>query len=86
MIMERYVHSQILSYFIKHNLIIIDQFAFLKKHFTTGCLHLMIDDQYEALNKGEFVMAFFVDIKKFFDSIIYAIFCMAYVAQSFLFL
>ena len=44
MIMERNDHSQILSYFIKHNLIIIDQFAFLKKHFTTGCLHRMIDD------------------------------------------
>ena len=37
-------HSQIFSYFIKHNLIIIDQFAFLKKHFNTGCLHRMIDD------------------------------------------
>ena len=44
MIMERIDHSQILSYFIKHNLIIIDQFAFLKKHFTAGCLHRMIDD------------------------------------------
>ena len=33
MIMERNDHSQILSYFIKHNLIIIDQFAFLKKTF-----------------------------------------------------
>ena len=31
MIMERNDHSQILSYFIKHNLIIIYQFAFLKK-------------------------------------------------------
>ena len=29
MIMEREVHSQILSYFIKHDLITIDQFAFL---------------------------------------------------------
>ena len=38
MIMERKDH------FIKHNLIIIDQFAFLKKHFTTGCLHRIIDD------------------------------------------
>ena len=43
MIMERNDHSQVLSCFIKHNLIIIDQVAFLKKHFTTGCLHRMID-------------------------------------------
>ena len=44
MIMERKDHSQILSYFIKHNLIIIDQLAFLKNYFTTGCLHRIIDD------------------------------------------
>ena len=30
MVMERKDHSQILSYFIKHNLIVMDQFAFLK--------------------------------------------------------
>ena len=30
MIMEREVHSQILSYFIRHDLITIDQFALLK--------------------------------------------------------
>ena len=33
----------------------------------------MIDDKYEALNEGELVMAFFVDIKKCFDSINHAI-------------
>ena len=37
MIMERNDHSQILSCFIKQNLIIIDQFEFLKDHFTTWC-------------------------------------------------
>ena len=45
MIMERKDHSQSLSYFMEHDLIIVDQFAFLnKKHFTTGCLHRIIDD------------------------------------------
>ena len=73
MIMEREVHSQILSYFIKHDLITIDQFAFLKNHSTTGCLHRIIDGWYEALNEGEFVMACFFDIKKCFDSINHAI-------------
>ena len=59
MIIEREVHSQILSYFIKHDLITIDQFAFLKNHSTTGCLHRIIDDWYEALNEGEFIRACF---------------------------
>ena len=36
MIMERKDHSRVLSYFIKHNLIIIDQFAF-KNKFAKGC-------------------------------------------------
>ena len=67
------VQSQILSYFIKHDLITIDQFAFLKNHSTTGCLHRIIDDWYEALNEGEFVMACFFYIKKCFDSINHAI-------------
>ena len=73
MILEREVHSQILSYFTKHDLITIDQFAFLKKHSTTGCLHRVIDDWYEVLNESEFVMACFFDIKKCFDSINHAI-------------
>ena len=66
MSMGRKFHSQILSYFIKHNLISVDQFAFLKKVFTTGCLYLIIDDWYEAVNEGEFAMFCFLllfDIK-----------------------
>ena len=63
MIMEIEVHSQILSYFIRHDLITIDQFAFLKNHSTTGCLHRIIDDLYEALNEGQFAMAWFFTSK-----------------------
>ena len=63
MIMEREVRSQILFYFIKHDLITIDQFAFLKNHSITGCLHRIIDDWYEALNEGEFVVACFFSSK-----------------------
>ena len=65
MIVEREVRSQILDYFIKHDLITIyiDQFAFLKKHSTAGCLHRIIDDWYEAFNEGEFVMAYFFSSK-----------------------
>ena len=37
MIIEREVQSQLLSYFVKHDLITIDQFAFLKNHSTVTC-------------------------------------------------
>ena len=93
MIMERKDHSQI---FIKHTLIIIDQFAFLNMHFTTGFLHRIIDDWYETLNCGEFVKVFFFCLFLFLLLSKYALapsitqysckseLCIAYVAQSFL--
>ena len=69
MIMEREVHSQIMTYFTVHNLITIDQFAFLKYHSTSTCLHRMMDDWYEAMNENEFIITCFFDIQKCFDSI-----------------
>ena len=60
MIMERNDLSQILCYFIKHNLIFIDQFAFLKKTLYHRMSQRIIYDWYEGLNKGEVVMVFFV--------------------------
>ena len=69
MIIEREVQSQLMTYFTKHDLITIDQFAFLKNHSTVGCLHRLIDDWYEAINEGEYIMSCFFDIKKCFDTI-----------------
>ena len=69
MIIEREVQSQLLSYFIKHDLIAIDQFAFLKNHSTVTCLHRIIDDWYEAINDREYIMSCFFDVQKCFDSI-----------------
>ena len=69
MIMEREVQSQLMAYFIEHDMISSDQFAFLKNHSTVGCLHRLVDDWYEAINEGEYVMACFFDIKKCFDTI-----------------
>ena len=69
MIIEREVQSQLLSYFIKYDLITIDQFAFLKNHSTVTCLHRIIDDWYEAMNEREYIMSCFFDVQKCFDSI-----------------
>ena len=62
-----------MSYLIKHDLITIDQFAFLKNHSTVGCLHRLLDDWYEAINEREYIMACFFDIQKCFDTIDHAI-------------
>ena len=69
MIMEREVHIQIMEYFIKHDLITLDQFAFLERHSTVTCLHRILDDWYEAINNKQFIVSCFFDIQKCFDSI-----------------
>ena len=58
------------SYIELHNYLHFSKTILL---YTTGCLHRIIDDWYEALNEGEFVMACFFDIKKCLDSINHAI-------------
>ena len=63
------LESQLMSYCIKHELITIDQFAFLKYHSTVGCLHRVIDDWYDAMNEGEYIMSCFLDVQKCFDYI-----------------
>ena len=69
MVMEKEVSKQVISYFIEHDLISIDQFAYLKDHSTTTSLHRLIDEWYDAINEGEYIMACFFDVKKCFDAI-----------------
>ena len=73
MILEKEIQIQVLNYFIKNDLICIDQFAFLKNHSSVLCLHRLIDDWLEAINNGEFIMSCFIDVKKCFDTIDHSI-------------
>ena len=68
-IMEKEVQTQIMQYFINHDFISIDQFAFLKNHSTITCLHRVLDDCLEAINESEMIGACFLDIQKCFDTI-----------------
>ena len=63
------MQCQFLSYLQTHNLINIDQYAFLPNHSTNTCLLRVIDDWYEAFNENEIVGACFLDISKCFDCI-----------------
>ncbi len=67
--MEKKIQVQILKYFIKHDFISIDQFAFQKNHSTLTCLHHVVDDWLEAINESEIVGIYFLDIQKCFDTI-----------------
>ena len=59
-IIEREVQKQMMEYFIKHQLISIDQFAFLKDHSTMSCLHRIIDEWLEAISNNEYVFFLFL--------------------------
>jgi hypothetical protein len=50
-IMEKEVQKQFMEYMLEHDLINVNQFAYLKYHSTQTCLHHMIDHWYEALNE-----------------------------------
>ncbi len=67
--MEKEVQLQFLEYMLKHDLMNVNQFAYLKYHSTQTCLHHMIDNWYEALNENEINVACFLDISKCFDTI-----------------
>ena len=69
MIAQREVQSQLMSHCIKHKLITIGQFAFLKNHSAVGCRHTVINDWYDATNEGEYIMFCFLDVQKCFDCI-----------------
>ena len=58
-----------MSYLLRHDLITVEQSAFLKDHSTVTCLHRVIDDWLEALNTREVVAVCFLDISKCFDAI-----------------
>ena len=68
-IMEKEVQVQVKNYFLKHDFITIDQFAFLQNHSTVTCLHRVLDDCLEAINESELIGACFLNIKKCFDTI-----------------
>ncbi len=63
------IQAQKLKYFIKHDFISIDQFAFEKNHSTLICLYCVVDDWLEAINESEIVGICFLDIQKCFDTI-----------------
>ena len=68
-IQEKLVQTQFISYLLRHDLITVEQSAFLKDHSTVTCLHRVIDDWLEALNDREVVAVCFLDISKCFDAI-----------------
>ena len=56
--------------FIKqYEIIILQQFGFLPKHSTTHALIEVIDTIRKAIDKGEYALGIYLDLKKAFDTV-----------------
>ena len=68
-IFERAVHSQLLKYIEKEGLMTERQSGFRPNHSTATCLTEICDYLYENFDRGKFVGAAFLDLRKAFDVI-----------------
>ena len=62
-ILERLMHSRILSFFKKY------QFGFRERHGTDIALIALIDKIMSILNEGDYVLGVFLDLSKAFDTV-----------------
>lgn len=68
-LLERIMHTQLVSYLDEHNLLDERQGGFRKGHSTTKKLGELTDDIYKAFNNSEYMVAIFIDFKKAFDTV-----------------
>ena len=69
-ILEHEIHGQFMTYLIEHNLISIDQSAYMKYHSTHTCLHKVFDEWLENIEDGFITGICLLDIRKCFDTLI----------------
>jgi retron-type reverse transcriptase len=63
------MHSQLLSYLEKNNLLTECQFGYRQNRSTTHATTLLIDGIREEVDKGKLVVSCFIDLSKAFDTI-----------------
>ena len=66
---EKLIYRRFIKFIEKHKLIVLEQYGFLKKHSTTLALINLVDTIKSFLDKGEFVLAIYLDLKKAFDTV-----------------
>jgi len=68
-LMEYHIQQQLAAYLHDHNFITPDQFAFIKHHSTSTCLHKLIDNCLQNIDDKQLTGLCFLDIQKCFDTI-----------------
>ena len=68
-IFEKLVHSRVVSFLDKFDLIFHKQFGFRKKHSTSHTLISLTEEIRKALDAGQFSCGVFIDLQKAFDTV-----------------
>ena len=67
--LERAIHTQLMDYLEKHNLISSHQFGYRKNRSTNNAAKILVDDIREMVDKRQLVGAVFIDFSKAFDTL-----------------
>ncbi|NRB81915.1 MAG: hypothetical protein HRU38_25205, partial [Saccharospirillaceae bacterium] len=68
-IFEKLIHSRLISFLDKHNVIYNKQFGFRRCHSTVHALNTAITQIIQGLNNNEVVFGLFLDFSKAFDTV-----------------
>ena len=68
-VFERLMYSRLLAFLETFKILYQHQYGFRRKHSTYMALMVLIDKITEALENGEFIIGFFLDFSKAFDTV-----------------
>ena len=68
-ILEILMNNRLVNFLESYNIIIKEQFGFLKHHSTENALTALTDDIYENLDNKKMALSIFIDLKKAFDTV-----------------
>ena len=68
-IFERLLHKQLMNFLKKHKSLFKYQFGFRPKHSTADALINITDNIKDFMDKGNYVLGLFLDLKKAFDTV-----------------
>ena len=68
-IYERLMYNRLMVYVTKNNVLLKYQFGFRKGYSTDIALTILIDKSTNAMDKGEHIIGFFLDLAKAFDTV-----------------
>ena len=68
-IFEKIIHTRLMNFIDKHNIIILQQFGFLPKHSTIQALIEVVDNIRRNIDKGEYTLGIYLDLKEAFDTV-----------------